>query len=143
MTSSSPIFDDTEDQDKLIAQREWDRMQNTFKSEGYKEGSTLGKENEAVLQSGFNEGFEQGSQLSKDWGYLLGIVSTWESLLKNADNTKLSKEFLDYISRLQRFEKEILDLKQQIESQKEYVNKTEEWQSIQAKVTNIRNLTKL
>ncbi|KAH8550593.1 hypothetical protein BGW37DRAFT_497558 [Umbelopsis sp. PMI_123] len=60
--------------DQMIAQREWEKMNEVHGNEGYKDGIVAGKD--ITIQEGFNKGYKEGVALGRQFGKLRGIAST-------------------------------------------------------------------
>ncbi|KAJ3299987.1 hypothetical protein HK104_005480 [Borealophlyctis nickersoniae] len=77
-SSSDPWADDSDlpdaDYDKLVAERNWNRLQDVHGMAGYRDGIAEGKEKS--LQTGFDQGFAEGAEIGVAIGRLRGIVST-------------------------------------------------------------------
>ncbi|KAJ3176195.1 hypothetical protein HDU87_005410 [Geranomyces variabilis] len=60
--------------DKLVAERNWNRLQDEHGVAGYKDGITEGKK--ASLQDGFDAGYTNGVEAGLALGRLRGLLST-------------------------------------------------------------------
>ncbi|KAJ3156734.1 hypothetical protein HDU86_003500 [Geranomyces michiganensis] len=60
--------------DKLVAERNWNRLQDEHGVAGYKDGITEGKK--ASLQDGFDAGYTNGAEAGLALGRLRGLLST-------------------------------------------------------------------
>ncbi|KAJ1550585.1 hypothetical protein HK096_006109, partial [Nowakowskiella sp. JEL0078] len=57
--------------DRKIAERNWNKLQDTHSVVGFKEGVSEAKE--LSLQKGFNQGFNEGALVGIEIGRLIGI----------------------------------------------------------------------
>ncbi|KAK9694983.1 hypothetical protein K7432_013207 [Basidiobolus ranarum] len=81
--------------ERLIAEREWSRLNENFGNEGYKEGLSEGKDQ--TIESCFGDGFTEGGKYGLRMGELRGWLST---LLLTANGLNLEKTKLEEIKKL-------------------------------------------
>ncbi|KAI8917058.1 essential protein Yae1, N terminal-domain-containing protein, partial [Powellomyces hirtus] len=77
MDSDDDVWDDDASipdaqYDKQVAERNWNRLQDTHGVAGYKDGITEGKK--ASLQQGFDQGYGNGVDIGLQLGRLRGIA---------------------------------------------------------------------
>ncbi|KAG0316753.1 hypothetical protein BGZ99_006713 [Dissophora globulifera] len=84
------VWDDGDnlEYDRAIAEREWDRLHDTFGNTGYREGIEEGKE--GTLQQGFNQGWSEGVEYGHALGQLRGLISPVLEYLRSPSSTALS-----------------------------------------------------
>lgn len=59
--------------DRVLAQREWDKLQSVHGNAGYREGISDARD-DAALQAGFDKGYAEAARYGLEWGRLRGIL---------------------------------------------------------------------
>ncbi|CAO3628973.1 unnamed protein product [Cunninghamella echinulata] len=77
--------------DCIIAEKEWDQLQENHGKEGYKIGIIEGKE--VHIQRGFDQGYIEGLDIGKKLGILRGKLSTYLTFYSQLEpNETVAKE---------------------------------------------------
>ncbi|CAO3588122.1 unnamed protein product [Absidia cylindrospora] len=93
MDSDNDIWasSDDENYDRVIAEKDWERLQENHGNDGYKEGIIEGKE--VRMQRGFDQGYIEGLDFGKQIGILRGKLSTYLTFYKQVEpNETIARE---------------------------------------------------
>lgn len=88
-----------------VASCEWARLERTFATLGFREGTAAGEE--AALQAAFNAGFGEGSAAGEPEGAVLGAVATLIEVLPMVHATGVARDAV--LARLCRVRQMLLD----------------------------------
>ncbi|KAI8097334.1 uncharacterized protein BX664DRAFT_326151 [Halteromyces radiatus] len=89
MDSDNDIWassDDENNYDRIIAEKDWERLQENHGNDGYKEGIIEGKE--VRMQHGFDKGYIEGLAIGKELGILRGKLSTYLTFYKQMEHNE-------------------------------------------------------
>ncbi|KAI9283114.1 hypothetical protein BC943DRAFT_328308 [Umbelopsis sp. AD052] len=84
--------------DQMIAQREWEKMNEVHGNEGYKDGIVAGKD--VTIQEGFNKGYKEGVALGRQFGKLRGVTSTLLVYYTQVQKDVLDASLLEQLTQL-------------------------------------------